>query len=593
IDPSLKHLVEKLLPLSTYYQSINAFVDNYSRFEYGTINHALCAAIRVFLKEYLLFIAQLEHQFETSTSFTLQQLWFFSQDTLQNMRILHNLATTIRKIKRDMNDSMEGEDSFEAVFKKLNQEDTSEEVQIPENQKGGAILNILVGKLTSFSGDPNSKKIYTFLLSKASVPYFDILNSWIYRGEIIDPYNEFMVIEKGNVKKENLEEDFNDAYWEMRYTIRKDSLPIFLEPLKNQILLAGKYLNVVRECGVSIANPEEMQNELLENDPDYSSRRHDYTNSGYTSTRGEVWAAIDGSRFVKNLEVAYKYANHTLLRLLLKDQQLLGRLRSLKHYFLLDQSDFLTSFLDLAKDELKRPAIEISQTRLQSLMDLVLRNPSSVSAYDPFKEDVKVSMSNLKLIDQLLRINNVAGMDGVMRDSRLEGMISEHGRSERSPSLSTSVSSQPREILSGYDALILDYTVTFPLSLVISRKALTKYQLLFRQILTIKHVEDLLCGAWKDQKEYLWKKTSKNAEIERWKYRIFSLRNRMLAFIQQFAYYITNEVLEPNWHKLEMNLNHISTVDQVLQYHSDYLDSCLKECMLTNSKLLRVMEKGC
>lgn len=32
----------------------------------------------------------------------------------------------------------------------------------------------------------------------------------------------------------------------------------------------------------------------------------------------------------------------------------------------------------------------------------------------------------------------------------------------------------------------------------------------------------------------------------------------------------------------------VSTVDQVLQYHSDFLDTCLKECMLTNAKLLRV-----
>lgn len=32
-------------------------------------------------------------------------------------------------------------------------------------------------------------------------------------------------------------------------------------------------------------------------------------------------------RFVKSLEIAYKYANHTLLKLLTKDQQLHARLR--------------------------------------------------------------------------------------------------------------------------------------------------------------------------------------------------------------------------------------------------------------------------
>jgi gamma-tubulin complex component 2 len=144
--------------------------------------------------------------------------------------------------------------------------------------------------------------------------------------------------------------------------------------------------------------------------------------------------------------------------------------------------------------------------------------------------------------------------------------------------------------LTGYEALILDYTVTFPLSLIISRKALTKYQLLFRHILNLKHVEDQLCDAWMDQKNpALWKTRSTSPEIEHWKFKIYSLRNRMLQFVQQFAYYVTNEVLEPNYRRLESNLTtSISTVDQVLQYHSDFLDNCLKECMLTNAKLLRV-----
>lgn len=65
----------------------------------------------------------------------------------------------------------------------------------------------------------------------------------------------------------------------------------------------------------------------------------------------------------------------------------------------------------------------------------------------------------------------------------------------------------------------------------------------------------------------------------------------MLMFVQQFAYYVTNEVLEPNWRRLESNLAKVTTVDQVLQFHSDFLDTCLKECMLTNAKLLRIYNK--
>ncbi|KAI7904831.1 gamma-tubulin complex component protein [Cokeromyces recurvatus] len=588
LDPSIKHLVEKILPLATFYLSLNAFVEQYTRYEYGTVNHALCAGIRAFLKDYMVFVAQLEHEFQTSTTFTLQRLWFYAQDYLQTMKILNNLVTTIRSIKT-VHLSNDEEDNIDAVIEDLQQK----EIHISERIKGGSILNILSEKLIGLSGDPKCKKIYTFLLSKASIPYFDILNSWIYRGEINDPYNEFMILEKKSVKKENLKEDYNDTYWETRYTIREAYVPFFLEPIKDQILLAGKFLNVVRECGVEIANPDEMQHEVSSQNTVEEISNSPYLANNYILSRGEVWTAVDGSRFIKNLEIAYKYANQKLLNLLMKEQQLLERLRSLKHYFFLDQSDFITSFLDLAKDELNQPASEIPQSRLQSLMDLVLRNPSSVAAYDPFKEDVKVTMSHLRLVDQLIRIISVSGLEGSSSNFRLLTTGPERSQtlSNSFGSIHNSSNTTPHDSLSGYDALVLDYTVTFPLSLIISRKALTKYQLLFRYILNLKHVEELLCGCWMDQKHLFWKSRSSSSKIEKWKFKIFSLRNRMLTFVQQIAYYVTNEVLEPNWRRLEANLSNITTVDQVLQYHSDFLDSCLKECMLTNSKLLRVMKR--
>lgn len=150
IDPSLKHLVEKLLPLATYYMSVEAFVDIHARFEYGTVNHALCSAIRVFLKEYLLFISQLEHQFYTSSSFTLQRLWFFAQDTLQDMKVLHDLAMTIRSIEiRPQGDQ---DDDIEAVIEGLQQNEESEDTKIEDERKGGYILNILSERLIGLGG---------------------------------------------------------------------------------------------------------------------------------------------------------------------------------------------------------------------------------------------------------------------------------------------------------------------------------------------------------------------------------------------------------------------------------------------------------
>ena len=83
-----------------------------------------------------------------------------------------------------------------------------------------------------------------------------------------------------------------------------------------------------------------------------------------------------------------------------------------------------------------------------------------------------------------------------------------------------------------------------------------------------------------------------------WKRRVFTLRARMLVFVQQLLYFCTAEVIEPNWQALMAKLNAkeaskdgaapVRTVDELMQDHVDFLDTCLKECMLTNSRLLRV-----
>lgn len=90
------------------------------------------------------------------------------------------------------------------------------------------------------------------------MPYFAILRKWILSGILDDPFGEFFVRENKLCKKENIELDLNDRYWEERFTLREEMLPIFQEKQKNKVLHAGKYLFVIRECGrLDIKNPME------------------------------------------------------------------------------------------------------------------------------------------------------------------------------------------------------------------------------------------------------------------------------------------------------------------------------------------------
>ena len=115
------------------------------------------------------------------------------------------------------------------------------------------------------------------------------------------------------------------------------------------------------------------------------------------------------SRFYKFIEDAYSHANRTLLQLLLKDQQLIRRLRSLKHYFFLSQSSFLTHFLDLSANELRKSSKSASVVKLQSLLDLALN--TDIQGEDTlFREDIKVTMAESGLYDFLLKVVTVSGV---------------------------------------------------------------------------------------------------------------------------------------------------------------------------------------
>ncbi|TVY65532.1 Spindle pole body component alp4 [Lachnellula suecica] len=565
LDPSLQDLTTTMLKMATHYGAIEAFVEVQSRDEFGAVNHALCAAIRKLLQDYLILIAQLETQFLTNPSFTLHVLNLHTLPTSHMMFQVYSLAHEILKrnslLEEDLEDSDDGLDDIENILETLREGGDLGPGNIPGKKicKGGSVLGLITKRLETMSGDPAARALLTSLLRDASRPYMMMLNEWLHHGSIKDPHAEFLVREQKSIRRERLEEDYTDEYWERRYTIRDHDVPPQLEGVKDKVLLAGKYLNVVRECG------------------------------GVDVSKGvtDVPRSFDDNRFLDNVNSAYAHANQSLLELLLTTHALPARLRSLKHYFFLDRSDFFSYFLELGNSELSKPVKKANTSKLQSLLDLVLRQPGSVAAQDPFKEDIKVEMNEISLTNSLTRVVNISGI--------------EQGESLQTPA-STQPTSEGDKSAIGFTSLQLDYSVPFPVSLVISRKTVWRYQALFRYLLSLRYLENQLVTCWQTHNRAAsWSHKSSNLEIEMWKRRVFTLRARMLVFVQQLLYFCTAEVIEPNWQALMARLNAkddskggpspVRTVDELMQDHVDFLDTCLKECMLTNSRLLRIHSK--
>ncbi|KAG8517503.1 Gamma-tubulin complex component 2 [Galemys pyrenaicus] len=526
LDLSIKELVSRILPVAASYSTVTRFTEEKSSFEYGQVNHALAAAMRTLLKEYLILVTQLE-QLQRQGLLSLQKLWFYVQPAMRTMDILASLATAVDK----------GECG------------------------GGSTLSLLHDRSLNYTGDSQAQELCLFLTKAASVPYFEMLERWIYRGIINDPYSEFMV-EEHELRKETIREDYNDKYWDQRYTVAQRQVPSFLQKMAGKVLSTGKYLNVVRECGHDVTCPEAK----------------------------EIVYTLKERAYVEQIEKAFNYASKVLLDFLLQEQELLAHLRSIKRYFLMDQGDFFVHFMDLTEEELKKPVDDIAPPRLEALLELALR--MSTANTDPFKDDLEpaplphacarlsccsrgragpnavppqIDLMPHDLITQLLRVLAI--------ETKQEKAMAQ---------------AEPSELaLSGLEAFSFDYVVKWPLSLIINRKALTRYQMLFRHMFYCKHVERRLCGVW------LSSRAAKQSALRSasWFAGAFTLRQRMLNFVQNIQYYMMFEVMEPTWHVLEKNLRSAANIDDVLGHHTGFLDSCLKDCMLTNPELLRVFSK--
>ena len=607
LDPSLRDLTTSMLSMATHHCAIEAFIEVQSREDFGSVNHALCAAIRKLLKDYLILIAQLEMKVLTDLQFTLHQMHIAIIPTAQSLAQLYSLAQELLKknslLEEDIDDSIDDFDADNIIERLKEGGDLLPGSLSKKRCIGGNVLGLLTTRLSTFSGDPAARSILEMLLRESSRPYMVMLNEWLHRGGINDPHAEFLIGERASIKRERLDEDYTDEYWEKRYYIREKEIPPQLEAVREKVLLAGKYLNVVRECG----------------------------GINISSKIVDTPSTFDDPRFLDNVNNAYSFANKELLHLLLTKNSLRSRLRSMKHYFFLDRAEFFLYFLELSDSELRKKHRDVNVGKLQSLLDLVLHQPGSIAVADPFKEDVNVKMNSVGLTSWLIKVVNVQGMDQDNPDS----VVDQYKTPAASQISATATSKDDKKKedekdINGFDALELDYQVPFPLSLIISRKTVMRYQLIFRYTLALRHLESQLVGCWSTHtKEKAWIHKSSDKRFELWKRRVWTLRSRMLVFVQQMLFFATAEVLEPNWQKLmkkvddaeeerrkdsststssslpdnptsgsvpPMNPKAKPTVDELMQDHVDMLDSCMKDLGLTQAKLLRLHAKlmtGC
>lgn len=257
-----------------------------------------------------------------------------------------------------------------------------------------------------------------------------------------------------------------------------------------------------------------------------------------------------------------------LLRLAGGGADLLGRLNTLKCFFLLCTGDWLAAFLEAADGEFEKPAVAadaqsaVSSVRLQHHFESSIR--SSIASGDPYVDMVKPTLAPCSLLAHIHAL--------------LDAGILEGGEGVPAPM-------HPVASLKGRDVFCLDMSVPWPASLVLTRASMAKYQILFRHLCCLTHAQKVVERCWASQQG------CKALDLRATLAQSNLLRHRMLSFLASVSYYLTVEVIEPLWVALMAALQEAKTVDDVRTAHGDFLDSCLAHSLLTSPDLLKILTK--
>lgn len=494
LPPDVAPLMARLLPIASNHARVRAFVERHRlpHRSSGYVRQSVAVALQMLLHEYYELVLRLEREAVRST-WSLQTLLYYVQPTMRTMQLL---ATVSKQL---------------------------------QSSHGGAALNVVYNLAQSHVGTPNHAVLFSHLLHNAVLPVFHQIDAWVLHGLLHDPHNEFFIRHDLRYMRATTAKS-----WEQRFSVNRDMLPDFLSEFVTTILRAGKYLNVLRECEVSIPP--------LHLPPEQS----------LSACARDLLSPDASRRIAAFVTRAYQRASAALMNHLSKEVRLKQRLRTLRAFFLCGSSDYIAHFLDVARTELSKPRSSVSRSRLSSLLDICIR--AGVNRSDEFADDLTC----------------------VLAEDHLAVEIANVGKA------------QPRDqhdAISGYEAFALDYKLEWPLNLVVSETEVLKYQFLFRYLFYLKHVERELEHCWNLHMRAKGSlKKIANALV-----RSFALRNRMLHFVRNMLYYTVADVIEPNWRQLESTMNKAQTIDEIMVHHARFLDMCVTQSLLSNERHVQVL----
>ena len=569
-DPSYLSLAKLIIPMGYYYNSITHFLNNGSNPETGLVVKGFCEGLKKLLREYVLFINQLEEYKNTNSFFTLQQLLWLCQPSLKLLECLYKLCQKCFMIK------------------------------------GGALLNVIYSAFLH-ENDSQIKSVYKYLLNKSFIPFFDMIKLWVCHGflENEHDYQEFMIFSPKSYVKEKLNDYYHDLFWETKFILNNNNIPTFLDKIATKILFIGKSFNIIKECGKNIKCPYENEFESFRDvvqDITYDIPTIIKNNFNIYKQDGIIDLSINNSNnnnikiniallnnknnqmifeteriieFENLIEKIYQWINNTLKRILFSEKDLILMIHSFKKYYLMEAGDFFNDFIEINLDLLTTGLTKINNENKNKnkKKENIIKIPMNRNE-DENKNIFKFAITNMTLEDlkkyyaNYHKILNTSENDITKITSQLQKIDKIVNKKK---------SEGPKENVKVVECIEIESEIQWPLNLIFSKKNILKYKLLFRTLIRLKFIEKLLYNSFHLQQNL------KELDIQEKFKDSFFLRDCMVNFVKNLIYYLFNEVIEPNFIDLMKNLENAKSMEDVINYHDKFLDKCISEGLIIDN----------
>lgn len=586
LDVSLKAVTKKLLRYGKYYSGLKMFAEIYNQPRFGRVNQRLCSEIASFLGAYQQAICRFEDAFKFNTSFTLNQMNNeISQSLADQITHLYDIAVAIHTESEERNDGLRNAQSldllaltssraanFDTFLKTIKKDlhlagsiDVSTDTNNFELCKGGLVLRIIQRRINRFAGDAVSSQFLSQIFEAVSKDYVALLNLWLSKGEVDDPFDEFFI--KQNQLPSNIFYSNVEKYWDELYVVKIDGIiDLFAnKDLQLKVLATGKYLSILkRSTGTA-------------------SLDHMFDSMSGTLIPYPIESLYAPDVPLKILQF-YKRANNLMLKLLFEGYEFTSLMTNLHQIFLLNNSYNIDIFLDKSFHDLARNKYHTSITKtIKNYNQIFLLEKRRANFIDINKDDDNRRASIEEVLDICEKFNidstsfyemaqDIIGIKSIDTNEEAKGSESASSAIKRLVSKSLqrrqiSLSEKQYQSATGsidnfaITGVNIDLNLPFPLSLIVGENFVFEYQLLFKLQMIMKFTSKSMDESWKDiNLSTVWRYKGFSTPIKKLILRCRTLNSRMKSFVNEIQNYISYSVTEPNYVILMKSLGNMEAL---------------------------------